>query len=212
MQRPHRFHRLALLAVALAIAVAPADAAAQPADRPRVPLYRWTDEAGNAHITDDPNQIPEARRGTATSPDARPLPPDARPGLPVLPDSRPALPDARPVPTDARGAARAAIESLRAVAALVTGEPDHDAYVQGVAQARAVVDPALGAIERGGLRTALAAALRCYREAAELWENQLIVRRGMNLALNMGPIQGAWECGVQKTAEAERLLGGRGAR
>src|SRR5687767_4119123 len=131
MQRPHRFRHLALLAVALAIAVAPASAAGQPADRPRAPLYRWTDEAGHTHITDDPNQIPEARRGTATSPDARPLPPDARPGLP----------EARPVPTDARSAARAAIESLRAVAALVTGEPDHDAYAQGVAQARAVVDP-----------------------------------------------------------------------
>jgi hypothetical protein len=198
MQRPRRFHYLALLAVALAIAVAPAGVAGQPADRPRAPLYRWTDEAGNTHITDDPNQIPEAQRGTATSPDARPLPPDARPALPV--------------PTEWRSAARAAIESLRAVAALVTGEPDHEAYAQGVAQARAVVDPALGAIERGGLRAALAAAMRCYREGAELWDNQLIVRRGLEVALNMAPIRGAWECGAQKTAEAERLLGGRGAR
>jgi hypothetical protein len=198
MHHPRRFHHLALLAAALAVAVTPAGAAGQPADPPRAPLYRWTDGAGNTHITDDPNQVPEAQRGKATSPDARPLPPGAQPALPV--------------PTEWRGAARAALESLRAVAALVTGEPDHDAYAQGVAQARAVVDPALGAIERGGLRTALAAAMRCYREGAELWDNQLIVRRGLDVALNMAPIRGAWECGAQKTAEAERLLGGRGAR
>ncbi len=191
MQRPRRLRHLALLAVALGIAMAPAGAAGQP-------LYRWTDAAGNTHITDDPNQIPEAQRGTSPPPDARPVPPDARP--------------APPVPTEWRSAARAAIESLRAIAALVTGEPDHDAYAQGVAQARAVVDPALGAIDRGGLRAALAAAMRCYREGAELWDNQLIVRRGLEVALNMAPIRGAWECGAQKTAEAERLLGGRGAR
>ena len=205
MPRPRRLRHLALLAVTLGIAAAPAGAPGQP-------IYRWTDEAGNTHITDDFNQIPEAQRGQATSPDARPVLPDARPGLPVLPDARSAPPEARPVPTDARSAARAAIESLRAVAALVTGEPDHDAYAQGVAQARAVVDPALGAIERGGLRAALAAAMRCYREGAELWDNQLIVRRGLEVALNMAPIRGAWECGAQKTAEAERLFGGRGAR
>lgn len=202
MHLPRRSTRLVCLAVALAVAAAPAGAGGQPADRSRAPLYRWTDEAGNTHITDDLNQIPEAQRGKATPSDARSLPPDARPGPP----------DARSAPTDARIAARVAIESLHAVAALVTGDPAHDAYAQGVAQARAVVDQALGAIERGGLRAALAAALRCYREAAELWDNQLIVRRGLDLALNMAPIRSAWECGAQKTAEAERLLAGRGAR
>ena len=174
---------VAFLAVALGLAAGPAPVAGQPVEPPRQerPLYRWTDESGNTHVTDDPNQVPDAQRP-------------------------------KPPPPDPRSSARAAVESLRSIAALVTGEPAHDDYTQGVAQARRAVEQALGALERGGLRAALTEALRCYREAAELWDNQLHVRRGMDLALNMAPIRSAWECGAQKTAEAERLLAGRGAR
>ena len=141
-------------------------------------LYRWTDEAGQTHITDDPNQVPQLRR-------PRPPPPEPR--------------------TDAR----AAVDALRSLASLVQGDPALDAYAEGVAQASRAVGDATAALERGPLRSALGGALACYREAADLWSNQLAVRRGVSVALNMAPIRRAWECGAQGTAEAERLLAAR---
>jgi hypothetical protein len=111
-----------------------------------------------------------------------------------------------PPPPDPRMAARAAVDALRSLAALVSEDPPHDDYARTLTEARRTVDQALGVLERGALRTALTDALRCYREAGELWDNQLHVRRSMDLPLNMAPIRRAWECGAQKTAEAERRL------
>jgi hypothetical protein len=169
---PHRLPAAAsavgLAAIVLAGIVAALPVGAQP-------LYRWTDDSGRVHITDDPNQIPHSRGPEAP-------------------------------PPDPRTAARDAVQALRSLAALTSEEPAHEAYSQGVTDARRVVDVALGSIERGGLRAALAGALTCYHEAAELWDNQLAVRRGMDLTLNMAPIRQAWQCGADKTAEAERLL------
>jgi len=173
-----RLRRLLLVAIALGAGLGPIAAGAQPVEPPRRPLYRWTDESGGTHITDDPNQVPDAQRPTSPPP---------QPGNP----------------------ARAAIESLRSLAALVAAEPPLDGYAEAVAQARRVVDQARSVLPGAALRAALGDAMRCYREAAELWGNQLHVRRGMDLALNMEPIRRAWECGAQKTAEAERLLAAR---
>jgi len=137
------------------------------------PLYRWTDEAGEMHVTDDPNQVPERYRP-------------------------------KPPPPDPRVATGSAIDALKALAALVSGQPLHEDYAQGVAEARKAVRQALGALERGAVKSALTEAMRCFGEAADLWDNQLKVRKGIELPLNMMPIKRAWECGAQKTAEAER--------
>jgi hypothetical protein len=141
-------------------------------------LYRWTDEEGRAHITDDINQVPERFRPKATPP-------------------------APPKPS------RGAVGALKALGALVVGEPDHDEYARLLAEARAAVDPALAALERGPLKSAMAEAMRCYREAGELWDNQMKVRRGMERPLNMLPIRRAWDCGAEKTGEVEKLLAAR---
>ena len=142
-------------------------------------LYRWTDEEGRPHITDDVNQVPDRLR-------PKPTPPPVQPRAP-----------------------RGAIEALKAIGALVAGEPDHDEYARLVTEARGAVDGALAGVERGALRAAMTEAMRCYREAGELWDNQLKVRRGMERPLNMLPIRRAWECGAEKTGEVEKLLAAR---
>ena len=141
-------------------------------------VYRWTDESGQTHITDDPNQVPDSRR---------PKPPPPAP----------------------RTAARVAVEALRSLDSLVRDDPALDAYAEGVARATRAVGDATAAMDRGPLRSALGGALACYREAADLWSNQVAVRRGLSVALNMAPIRRGWECGAQRTAEAERLLAAR---
>jgi len=166
--------RVACLALALVVCGGSC-AGARPA---RAQIYRWTDESGQTHITDDPNQVPESRRP-------------------------------QPAPAEPRTTARAAVDALRSLASLVRDDPPLDAYAEGVALAGRAIGDATGAMERGALRSALAGALACYREAADLWSNQLAVRRSVSVALNMAPIRRAWECGAQRTAEAERLLGAR---
>jgi uncharacterized protein DUF4124 len=143
------------------------------------PLYRWTDEKGQAHMTDDINQVPERVRPRAAPPPAQPR---RQPG---------------------------AVEALKAIGTLVAGEPDHDEYARLLAEARVAVDGALAGLERGPLRSAMTDAMRCYREAGELWDNQLAVRRGTSPPLNMLPIRRAWDCGAGKTAEVEKLLAAR---
>ena len=159
------------LALASSLAIGVTDSAAQR-------LYRWTDEAGETHITNDPDQVPERFRPKAPPPEPR---------------------------TSVRGA----VESLRAIADLLSEDPAHEDYTTRTAEARRAVGGVLPALERGALRTALTDALRCYNEAAELWDNQLKVRKSFDLPLNMTPIRRAWSCGVEKTGDAERLLGAR---
>lgn len=161
-----------LLALLLTSAVG---ALAVPASGSAQALYRWTDEQGQTHITDDPNQVPERYRPKPPAPDPR-------------------------------TAAAGAIAALKSLGALVGGEPLHEEYMRQVGEAREAVDRALTGLDGGPLRAALTSAMRCYGEAAELWDNQLKVRRGFDLPLNLMPIQGAWACGAEKTGEAERLF------
>ena len=167
-----RLVAVACVALASSLAIGVTDAAGQR-------LYRWTDEAGETHITNDPDQVPERFRAKA------------------------------PPPPEPRTSVRGAVESLRAIANLLSDDPDHEDYVTRTSEARRAVSGVLPGLERGALRTALTDALRCYSEAAELWDNQLKVRRNFNLPLNMTPIRRAWSCGVEKTGDAERLLGAR---
>ncbi len=148
-------------------------------DAPGQQFYRWTDEAGETHITDDPAQVPERFRSKAPPP---------------------------PQPTTS---VRGAVQSLRAIADLLSEDPAHEDYMTKTTEARQAVGGVLPGLERGALRIALTDALRCYNEAAELWENQLKVRKNFDLPLNMTPIRRAWSCGVEKTGDAERLLGAR---
>ena len=166
------FARLAGVALAATLAIGVTDAAGQR-------LYRWTDEAGETHITNDPDQVPERFRPKA------------------------------PPPPEPRTSVRGAVESLRAIADLLSEDPAHEDYMTRMTEARLAVGGVLPALERGALRTALTDAFRCYNEAAELWDNQLKVRRNFDLPLNLTPIRRAWSCGVEKTGDAERLLGAR---
>jgi len=142
-------------------------------------LYRWTDEAGETHITNDPDQVPERFRPKA------------------------------PPPPEPRTSGRGAVESLRAIADLLSEDPAHEDYMTRMTEARRAVGGVLPTLERGTFRTALTDALRCFNEAADLWDNQLKVRRNFDLPLNLAPIRRAWSCGVEKTGDAERLLGAR---
>jgi hypothetical protein len=141
-------------------------------------LYRWTDEQGQTHMTDDPNQVPEGHRP-------------------------------KPPPVDTRVAARAAVDALKALTAIADDEVDHEAYMTQMAQTREAVSRAVSGLEGGALRTAMSDAMRCYAEAGALWDNQLKVRRSIDLPLNRTPIRRAWRCGAERTAEAERLLAAR---
>lgn len=141
-------------------------------------LYRWTDEQGQPHMTDDPNQVPERHRPKAP-------------------------------PIDPRVATRTAVDALKALTAIADDEVDHEEYMTQMAQAREAVSRALSGLEGGALRTAMSDAMRCYAEAGALWDNQLKVRRSMELPLNLTPIRRAWRCGAERTAEAERLLAAR---
>jgi hypothetical protein len=165
------FARLAGVALAASLAIGVTDAPGQG-------LYRWTDEAGETHITNDPDQVPERLQ-------PKPPPPEPRTNL------------------------RGAVASLRAIADLLSEDPAHEDYMTRMTEARQAVGGVLPGLDRGGLRAALTDALRCYSEAAELWDNQLKVRRSFDLPLNMTPIRRAWSCGVDKTGDAERLLGAR---
>ena len=138
-------------------------------------LHRWTDDQGQVHITDDPNQIPERHRP-------------------------------KPPPPDPSKAAARAVEALKALGSLVNDEPQHEEYTQMMAETRQAVAQAVAVVSPGALRAALNAAMACYNEAAELWGNQLAVRRGFEVPLNLMPIRSAWSCGAAKTGEAERLL------
>ena len=145
-------------------------------------LFRWTDEQGQSHITDNPNQVPERYRP-------------------------------KPPPPDPRVVTRDAIDALKALAVLVSEEPPvHEDYVRQIGETRGAVDRAVAALPGGPLRTALTAAMRCYGEAAELWDNQLKVRRGIDLPLNLMVIRSGWSCGAEKTGEAERLFAERAPR
>ena len=63
-----------LLPLIMILAVLPGAASAQ--------MYRWTDEQGGVHITDDPNSIPKQQRprGDQTPPSVKSLAPSTVPG------------------------------------------------------------------------------------------------------------------------------------
>src|SRR5215467_14412483 len=71
-------------------------------------IYRWTDETGRVHFTNNPDTIPPDRR-----PDSRQLPPDM-PATP-LPASvaPPASPPSAPVPTGSQGATSTGMSPLQ---------------------------------------------------------------------------------------------------
>src|SRR5215475_364781 len=58
-------------------------------------IYRWTDDAGKVHLTDNPDTIPPAYRARARSSGASPSATDATPSINVQPSPPQPLPTER---------------------------------------------------------------------------------------------------------------------
>ena len=71
-------------------------------------IYRWTDETGRVHFTNNPDTIPPDRR-----PDSRPLPPDMPATPPPASVAPPVSPPSAPVPAGAQSAAATGMSSLQ---------------------------------------------------------------------------------------------------
>jgi hypothetical protein len=121
-------------------------------------IYRWTDDKGQVHITNDPNQVPERyRRGGATP--EQPMP--RRPSPSESPGER--------TGKLSRSAAYDAIFTLRAAAANAPATfHAFTADLQTVQRHADTAQPFLAVAERlfvGG-------ALLCYRGIAESWQRE----------------------------------------
>lgn len=166
------FGMLGLVALSAALASPAASAA---------PVFRWTDDNGQVHLTDDPNQVPRRARPRA------------------LPSAR----SEEPSEASRRPAAQQTLEALATLeSAARSGVPFQD-YLARLADARSVFEVNLPYLV-GPARYALMAAMACHTNAADAWR----VWNASRAAWTQRRIQRAWACGTGKVAEARQYLAG----
>jgi hypothetical protein len=101
------------------------------------------------------------------------------------------------------------LHALRSLRDFHGDEPEdslvYDEYAMRLAAANRVAEDVLSRLGPGPLRAALVQALECYREAGDLWRNQIAVRRSVDVPLNLRVLRLSWACGDGYTVKAERL-------
>jgi hypothetical protein len=175
-----------LLATALLLSSEPASAA----------IYRWIDDQGQVHVTDNLNDIPEKYRPGAPAP-----PPD--------PDFKRATPE-----DIAKG--RAVIGPLRTLRSVADAGATYQGYMTRLGDARIEFDRAARGMGDSSLRDALVSAMAFYQLAGVAWNARI---RGENpLQYAGGPcpwlrastestvVRTILACAGDKVSEANALL------
>jgi Domain of unknown function (DUF4124) len=165
-------------------------------ERASAALYRWVDDKGEVHVTDDVNSIPETHR----------------PQMPAAP----AGPKFRPATPEDLGKGRAAIEPLKTLRLVADAGVTYQSYMTRLGDARIDFDRAGRGMRDSSLRDALASAMAFYQLAGAAWSEK--IQGGNPLLYAGGPaprLQGSTEvtivsaifaCAEDKVAEANTLL------